>query len=198
LRVRLEKKGIRVLGVAESFEKGLSEKAVLAGVVMRSDFIVDGIVMGRCTVGGMDATDSIIEMYRKLERSDVAAIMLNGCIISWFNVVDLQRLSDETGLPTICVSYYPSKGISQYFAKYFPEDWEERLRVYERIGPRLEITNRNGFKVYLRAVGIEDEEAARLVNRYTLFGRIPEPLRLARLIAHSALKDVCDSQQPNP
>lgn len=188
MRVRLEKKGIRVMGIAESFEKGSSSKAVLAGVVMRSDFIVDGVVFGECSVGGMDATDSVIEMYRGLEREDVAAIMLNGCIISWFNVIDLGRVNRETGLPTICVSYYPSKGIREYFIKYFPDDWGERVRVYESIGPRFEIVNRNGFKVYLRAVGIGEEDAARLVDRYTVFGRIPEPLRLARLLAHAALK----------
>ena len=190
MKLRLEKKGIRVLGIAESFEKGVSDKAVLAGVVMRSDLIIDGIVLGRCTVGGMDATDSIIEMYRRLERTDIAAIMLNGCIISWFNVVDLQKLSDETNLPVICVSYYPSKGIKEYFMKYFPSDWENRVEVYERLGSRFEIVNRNGFKVYLRIVGLDSDEASRLINRYTLFGRIPEPLRVARLIAHSVLKDI--------
>ena len=47
----LEKKGVRVLGVAESFRKNLSDKAILAGIVMRGDMIIDGIVFGECTVG---------------------------------------------------------------------------------------------------------------------------------------------------
>ena len=190
MRVRLEKRGIRVLGVAESFRKDLDERAVLAGVVMRMDLIVDGIVIGFCTVGGMDSTDSILKMYHRLERGDISAIMLNGCIISWFNVIDLKRLHEETGLPIISVSYRPSMGIRRYFIEYFPSDWKRRIEVYENNGPRLEITNRNGFKLYLRAVGLDEDDAIKLVNKFTLFGRVPEPLRVARLMAHSILNDV--------
>lgn len=190
MRVRLEKKGIRVLGVAESFRKDLDRRAVLAGVVMRMDLIIDGVITGFCTVGGMDSTESILGMYRRLERGDISAIMLNGCIISWFNVIDLKRLHEETGLPIISVSYRPSTGIRRYFMEYFPSDWERRVEVYERNGPRLEITNKNGFKLYLRAIGLDEDDAVRLVNRFTLFGRVPEPLRVARLIAHSILNDV--------
>jgi len=129
-------------------------------------------------------------MYRRLERGDISAIMLNGCIISWFNVIDLRRLHEETGLPIISVSYRPSKGIRRYFIEYFPSDWERRVEIYERNGPRVEIVNKNGFKLYLRAVGLDEDDAAQLINRFTLFGRIPEPLRVARLMAHSILNDV--------
>ncbi|HDD42867.1 MAG TPA: DUF99 family protein [Nitrososphaeria archaeon] len=183
----LQKKGVRVLGVAESFRKPVGEKAVLAGVVMRGDFVVDGVVFGECLVGGLDATDGIIEMYRSLRREDVMALMLNGCIISWFNVIDLHRLHSETRLPVISVTYEPSAGIREYFIKYFPEDWEQRVEIYERNGPRVEITNKNNLKLYVRAVGIGLDEAAKLLNRFTLFGRIPEPLRVAKLIARSLL-----------
>lgn len=189
MRLNLEKKAIRVLGLAESFRRDSSQDAVLAGVVMRSDFIVDGVVIGRCKVGGMDITDSILEMYRKLDRDDISALMINGCIISWFNVIDLNKLYKETNLASICLTYYPSDGLRKYFIKYFPEDWNERVKVYEENGPRNEVVNKNGFKIYLRAVGIDVETALNLVNKYTLFGRVPEPLRLARLIAHAILEE---------
>ncbi|MEM0329546.1 MAG: DUF99 family protein [Nitrososphaerota archaeon] len=186
----LQKKGVRALGVAESFRKGIGGRAVLAGVVMRGDFVIDGVVFGECTVGGMDATDGILEMYRSLGREDVMLIMLNGCIISWFNVIDLQRLHEETGLPVISVTYNPSAGIREYFIKYFPEDWGKRVEVYERNGPRVEMTNRNGFKIYFRSMGLDPDDAAKIIDRYTVFGRVPEPLRVARLLAHSLLDHV--------
>ncbi|MCL7386030.1 MAG: DUF99 family protein [Thaumarchaeota archaeon] len=184
----LQKKGVRVLGVAESFRKDVGGKAALAGVVMRGDLIIDGVVFGECTVGGMDATDSILEMYRSLGREDIMLLMLNGCIISWFNVIDLQRLHEETGLPVISVTYNPSTGIREYFLKYFPDDWGKRLEVYERNGPRVEMTNRNGFKVYFRSVGLDPSDAAKIIDRYTIFGKVPEPLRVARILAHSLLE----------
>lgn len=188
--IALQKKGVRVLGVAESFRKEVGGRAVLAGVVMRGDFIIDGVVFGECTVGGMDATDSILNMYKSLKREDIMLLMLNGCIISWFNVIDLQKLHEETRLPVISVTYNPSTGIREYFIKYFPEDWERRVNVYERNGPRIEMMNRNGFKLYFRSVGMDPNDATRIINRYTVFGRIPEPLRIARLLAHSLLNHV--------
>lgn len=189
MKLSLEKKAIRVLGIAESYKREASQKAILAGVVMRSDFIIDGVVLGKCKVGGMDVTDAILEMYHRLDRDDVSALMINGCIISWFNVVDLNRLYRETRLPSICLTYYPSTGIREYFIKYFPEDWSERIKIYEENGPRFELVNKNGFKIYLRTVGVDVETALNLVNKYTIFGRIPEPLRLARLIAHAVVEE---------
>jgi endonuclease V-like protein UPF0215 family len=186
----LQKKGVRVLGVAESFRKDVGGKAALAGVVMRGDLIIDGVVFGECTVGGMDATDSILEMYRLLGREDIMLLMLNGCIISWFNVIDLHRLHEETGLPVISVTYNPSAGIREYFIKYFPDDWERRIEVYERNGPRTEMTNKNGFKIYFRSVGLDPGDAAKIIDRYTIFGRVPEPLRVARILAHGLLEHV--------
>lgn len=183
----LEKKGVRILGIAESFRKNLGSKAILVGVVMRGDFVMDGIVFGNCTVGGLDSTDGIIEMYHSLNREDIMAIMLNGCIISWFNVIDLEKIHRETEIPVVAVSYNPTMGIREFFIKYFPDDWEMRVEIYERNGPRFEIINKNGFKIYLRSTGIAQEDAARLVNRFTIFGKIPEPLRVAKLIAHAAI-----------
>jgi len=61
LRLHVHKKGFRTLGVSESFVKGVSEKSILAGVVMRADMMIDGFTFSRATVGGLDATDKILE-----------------------------------------------------------------------------------------------------------------------------------------
>ena len=55
------KSGVRVLGIAESFVQG-AKKSVLAGVVMRRDLIIDGAAFGYSTIGGMDATGTILEI----------------------------------------------------------------------------------------------------------------------------------------
>lgn len=183
----LEKKGVRVLGIAESFRKGPGEIASLAGVVMRGDFIIDGVILGECVVGGLDSTENILKMHSSLKRDDVRAIMLNGCIISWFNVIDLEKIHRETGIPVIAVSYNPTRGIREFFIKYFPDDWERRVEIYERNGPRFEMLNKNGFRIYVRSIGIDQEDAAKLIDRFTIFGKIPEPLRIARLIAYAAM-----------
>jgi len=84
VKIRLEKKGIRALGICESFRAN-SIKSVLSGVVMRSDLIIDGFVFGSATLEGDDATDSILDMYRRLNRNDINVIIICGAVISLYN-----------------------------------------------------------------------------------------------------------------
>lgn len=182
------KPGFRVFGIAESFRPVLGDKSFLAGVVMRADFLLDGFAVGRCTVGGMDATESILEMYRALERSDVNLLMLGGCIISLFNIVDLGRVASETGIPLLCVTYNPSEGLAEIIRSRFPQDWEERLRVYESNGPREEMVLKTGHVVHVRRIGVSRRSAEAVLNRMTVSGRVPEPIRVARLLARSLLR----------
>jgi len=179
------KRGFRVLGVAESFSPGKGSRAALAGVVMRADGVVDGFVLGRCTVGGMDSTSAIIEMTRRLEREDLNLLMLNGCIISLFNVIDLQALSRETGLPLICVTYKSSEGLDERFRERFPSDWEERVAVYRSNGEREEMRLHTGHLLYVRRIGTTRREAQVVLNMLTRHGRVPEPLRLAKSLARA-------------
>lgn len=190
LSAHVHKKGIRVLGVSESFVKGRSQHSILAGIVMRGDLIVDGFTFSRAKVGGLDATHSIIEMYRTLGRDDVNIILLNGCVISWYNVVDLNRVCEETGIPLICVTYDDSEGLEAYFKEYFPESWKERVDVYRKNGPRTPLTLQTNHVAYVRFINITEEETLRLLNKFTLHGAIAEPLRAARLLARSLMKSV--------
>jgi len=188
LRLHIHKKAFRTLGISESFVKGLSKRSVLAGVVARSDGIIDGFVFSRATVGGMDATDKIIEMYKALNRFDINVLMLNGCVISWYNVIDLERIYRELSLPLICVTYEESEGLEKYFLELFPSDCTKRIEIYRRNGPRTPIILRTGHKVYIRFFGMSLEEAKGILNKLTLHGAIPEPLRIARLLARAIIK----------
>ncbi len=64
--MHISKKGIRALGIAESYSG--REQSVICGVAMRKDLRIDGIGFGTVTVGGMDATESIISLVDKLEK----------------------------------------------------------------------------------------------------------------------------------
>ena len=190
MRLHVHKKGFRTLGVSESFVKGVSEKSILAGVVMRADMMIDGFTFSRVTVGGLDATDKILEMYKSLNRDDINLLMLNGCVISWYNVIDLHRVSDETGLPLICVTYNESAGLERYFKEYFPDDWMTRVEIYRRNRERTAITLSTGHTVYIRFIGMSIEEAKGVLNKFTSHGSVPEPLRVARLLARALIKDL--------
>jgi len=188
--LHVHKKGFRALGISESFIKGISKESILAGVVMRADMIVDGFTFSKVTVGGMDATEKIIGMYRRLKRDDINILLLNGCIISWYNVIDLHQVAEETGLPLICVTYNESMGLEKYFKELFPQDWEKRVEMYRKNKSRTAIKLSTGYTVYIRFIGIELDEAKGILNKFTSHGSVPEPLRIARLLARSIVKNL--------
>ncbi|RLG60356.1 DUF99 domain-containing protein [Candidatus Geothermarchaeota archaeon] len=187
LRIRI-KPGSRMLGVAESFQKGISKKSVLAGVVMRSDLIIDGFGFSFPTIGGMDATERVMELYSELKREDLNFLCINGCVISWFNVIDLNRLYEELKLPIISITYEESPGLEKYFREYFPDDYKRRIEVYRRNGRRVKVRIRTGHEVFIRNLGIDVDKAVDVLNSFTIYGKLPEPIRVARILAHELSK----------
>jgi endonuclease V-like protein UPF0215 family len=190
------KKGVRVLGVAESFEKSDS-KSILAGVVMRGDLRIDGFGVCTPTIGGTDSTQELISMFNHLNRKDIRAWMLGGSVISWFNTVDLSTLHERTDTPVICISYHPSDGIEKYLKEYFPDDWETRIKVLERTGERRSINLHTGHSLYLSVAGIGVSRARKLLDKLTIDGRVPEPVRVARTIAAGLHRDLIKLINPN-
>jgi endonuclease V-like protein UPF0215 family len=182
------KKGVRVLGVAESFEKNQSH-SILAGVVMRGDLRIDGFGVCTPTIGGHDSTDELVSMFTHLNRKDIRAWMLGGSVISWFNIIDISALYKQTDTPVICISYHPSDGIEKYLKEYFPNDWESRFDVLERTGARNLIQLKTGYSLYLSVMGMSIAKARNLVNRMIVDGRVPEPVRVARTIAAGLHRD---------
>jgi endonuclease V-like protein UPF0215 family len=153
---------------------------------MRADLRVDGVAFARATVGGNDATEGVLKIYEQLGRADVNALLLSGAVISWFNIIDLQEVFENIQKPVICLTYEESPGLEKYLREYFP-DSEEKLARYQRLGQREMIRLKTGYEVYIRALGATTEDARILLNKFTRDGRIPEPLRLARLAARAAM-----------
>jgi endonuclease V-like protein UPF0215 family len=188
LPLHIHKKAVRALGISESFVKKSGKHSILAGIVMRTDRIIDGFTISTATVGGMDATRKVIEMYKALKRDDVNLLMINGCVISWYNVIDLHKVSKETGLPLVCVTYEESDGLEKYFMELFPNDFETRIEIYYKNKRRQPLTLRNGYTVYIRLVMMSLDDAKGILNKFTLQGAVPEPVRVARLLARSIYK----------
>ena len=191
--MHIPKKGLRAFGIAESFAGRTS--STLAGVVMRKDLRIDGFAFGTVTIGGMDATDSILGMVRVLDRRDINVIMLSGCVIAWFNVVDPARIADESGIPVICVSYEDSDGLEADIRNHFPGD-VVRITAYRSLGERVPVTLHTHQTIFLRSWGLSLTDAMKLCNDFTLEGKIPEPLRVARLCSRHLIN--CGSVLPPP
>ena len=185
MRLNLGKGGIRALGVAESFKQG-QKSSVLAGVVMRGDLVVDGMSLGRTLVGGDDATASIVGLYRRLRRNDINVILVSGCILSLYNFVDTDVLAKKTRLPVVCLTYKETSGIEGSIRRHFSGNAEEKLKAYGKLGERKRLRLGSGHTVFARTSQISEEEALRVLDLFTKQGSLPEPIKVARLLARAA------------
>ena len=179
-----EKRGIRIFGIAESFKKS-SSTSTLGGVVMRRDLIVDGIVFGSATLKGDDSTNNIHCMFRSLQRDDINCIMLDGLIISLYNIIDGDKLNNITGLPIIAITFEDSQGLEEHIRHHFLEKSEMKLEQYRKLGNRDQVRLRTDKSLYIRYWGLSLKGALNTLNAFTLQGSIPEPIRVAKLLARA-------------
>jgi uncharacterized protein len=180
-RVHSNKKGIRVLAIAESFRK-TDKKSILAGIVMRRDFIIDGFVYGYVTVGGNDSTDIVLSMVHKLGRNDINCILLGGLIISLFNIINGKHINETTGLPVIGISYKRSSGLQD---SIYGNNEEQKIQDYLRLDERIPLVLWTGKTVFVRHWGVNFADASNLLNSLVIQGAKPEPLRLATMAARA-------------
>ncbi|MEW5839477.1 DUF99 family protein [Nitrososphaera sp.] len=190
-RVHAEKKGVRVFAVAESFGRGIGggKKSVLAGVVMRRDLVIDGMAFGHATIGGDDATGAITSMYRSLGRDDVSCIMLDGLVISMYNIIDGEKISTDAGLPVVAITFEDSpKGLEDAIRHHFPDKKTQELKLtqYARLGRRERVVLKTGKPLYIRQWGLTARRALAVLNAFTLQGALPEPVKVAKIAARSA------------
>ena len=185
--LHLEKKGLRGLAIAESFRQN-STKSILSGVVMRRDFVIDGFVFGRTTLDGDDATDVILQMYEDLKRPDISYLLISGLIISLYNIIDIKKIHESLQIPIIGITYHDSKGIEDSIKHHFPNSYKPKIKNYQKLGIRKKITLHTSSEVFVRKEGCTLHDVKYLLNKLTLQGSLPEPVRVAQLLAKSLLQ----------
>ena len=179
----IEKKGIRVFGISESF--AMSDlRSILAGVVMRRDFIIDGLIFGNTTIRGNDSTEIIVSMFRRMKRNDINCILLGGTIISILNIVDGQELYNTTKVPVIAISTRETRGLRENNLRTF-EDGEIKCKLYNALKASEQLTLRTGKAVNYRNWGISSRDVSVLLNDLTLQGARPEPIKVASIAARA-------------
>jgi len=151
---------------------------------MRSDLIVDGFALGFSTVGGDDATKAVIRLHDRLGRADVNVLMLSGAVISHYNIIDVDAVAARTKKPVVCLTYRETSGIEDSIRVSFA-DPAAKLELYERLGPRVPLVLRTGHRVYARLASISEREAKSVLDSFTLQGGLPEPVRVAKLLARA-------------
>jgi endonuclease V-like protein UPF0215 family len=174
---------IRILGVDDGpFRRG-DRQTLLVGVVFRGGRWMDGVLSTKVAVDGLDSTDALSAMVRGCRFKDVRVIMVDGIAFGGFNIIDIHRLHRETGLPVIIVARdMPDFAGIEAALRHLP-DFETRWALIKAAGKPEATETREGKRVYIQVAGIELRDAERIVKLSATRSLIPEPLRVAHIVA---------------
>ncbi|PIU58646.1 hypothetical protein COS86_08415 [Candidatus Bathyarchaeota archaeon CG07_land_8_20_14_0_80_47_9] len=185
-KFRVIKPEIRVLGVDDGvFTPHVKGFAPLIGVVFRGGYWLDGVMSTKVEVDGFDSTAKIGAMVvNSPHYKQLRVMMLDGVTFAGFNVVDIKKLNAETGLPVIAVTREkPNFKDIREALRNLPQS-EKRWRAVLNAGKILEVSTRSKTeKVYMEMSGILEEDAQKIVKLTSTRSSVPEPLRVAHLIA---------------
>lgn len=177
------KNEIRVLGIDDSPFTFTDKSSSVIGVIMRGSSYIECILHDRVSVDGNDATFVCKKMIEKTRhKKQLKALLLDGVALGGFNVVDIQEIFSDINLPVITITRdEPNfEKIKTALKKRF-EDWEWRFTVITK-GKLHKLETRHN-PIFVKCTGVNIEEAKEIIKLSTIRGVIPEPIRVAHLIA---------------
>jgi len=173
------KKEIRIIGIDDSpFEKFKKGNILVVGTIFRGGTLLDGLLTTKVAIDGSNSTKKLIEMINKSKfKPQLRCIMLNGIALAGFNVIDINKLNKKTRIPVIVVirKYPDFKKIEQTLKKI---NKHKKYKLIERACPVEKISN-----IYIQRKGITLEKAKQILKLTCTRSLIPEPIRVAHLIA---------------
>lgn len=152
--------------------------AIIGAVCARTR--LDGVLRGRVRRDGANAARRMAELVRGSRfAGHLQAVLLQGIAVAGFNVVDLDALTRALGLPVLVVARRrPNLEAIRAALERTGPGWERKWRLIERAGPMEPVRG-----VFVQRRGMDRHTAEQLLAATTLHGKLPEPLRLAHLIA---------------
>jgi endonuclease V-like protein UPF0215 family len=184
LRPKFEKLHVRVVGVDDGAFRREDRWAPVAAVAVAAPDRVEAIRVGRVRVDGMDGTKEVVRLVRATGGLEsLQAVLLDGAVVGGFNVLDLDEIHRALRVPVVAVtrSTPDFRAIHAALRKWFARDADRRWTLLRR--HRLFPMPPPGPPVLLTIVGGSRSDAARLIRRTVVRGHVPEPLRLAHLVA---------------
>ncbi len=172
---------IRILAIDDSAL--IAEQVMIVGVIFRGGGWLDGVLRSEITRDGTDATVKVSEMATATRHyPQIRVIMLDGVTYGGFNVIDITELHRMTGLPVIVVMRtMPDMGRIRDALRNLP-CFEKRWQAILNAG-RIHEVEVHDSSIFIQCVGIEVADAKRIVRLGATHSHIPEPLRVAHLIA---------------
>lgn len=174
---------MRVIGWDDSSLRRGQRDVYLVGVVFRGGSFMDGMLVTKAKVDGNDATEKIAKsICKSRHRSQLRVIMLDGITMGGFNYVNIKSLGQKTNLPVIAT--VRKKTDMEGFLSAARKAGKLRgVMKAARDAGEFKEAEVNDKKVYFQSSGIEDDDAMKTIQTTCTRALVPEPLRIAHLIA---------------
>lgn len=169
-----------VIGVDDgSFDKYRQASVPIVGAVF-SDLRLEGVLCGRVRTDGWNATRQIARMVAESKFApQLQLVLLQGIALAGFNVVDLHELHERLAIPIMVVARrQPRLERIRDALLTRVAGGARKWALIEALGPMEPVAG-----VFVQRVGLDSEEAERVIDRLSVNANIPEPLRTAHLIA---------------
>ncbi|UCE44708.1 MAG: DUF99 family protein [Methanobacteriota archaeon] len=179
---------LRVLGVDDSPFMFGDGRSLVVGALIRVPSYLEAVMKTEVTVDGDDGTDRLIGMISGSRyKEQIKAIMLDGVALAGFNIIDIAAVHESLGLPVLTVTRDPPdfESIRSALEKHF-DDWRERFEMVTKYPLRRISTS--GKPILAAGIGLEWHEFKELVSLSTVRGVVPEPIRVAHLVAAAMAK----------
>jgi endonuclease V-like protein UPF0215 family len=187
------KKEIRIIGIdGHPFIPLDLEQVDLFGIVFRGGYWLDGVIRGKIDVNGLDATDKISDMIKTSPHyQQLRIIMLNGLTYAGFNTVNLRKLFEFTGLPILSITKeVPDINYLKQSLRNLPQG-VKKWKDIEDAGEIIMLKKENS-KIYMQIVGLLRENAEKIISISSTRSILPEPLRVAHIVASSLSKPLIE------
>jgi len=171
-----------IVGVEDgSFQKGTTRRTILAAVLFKG-LDIEKIRITKITVDGLDATEKLMEI---LNGWKFAAVMLAGASFAGFNIIDPTTIHEKFEKPVIIVTRTkPDNDAVHCALKTHFKDWRIRWKVLEKLGSfHKVVVLTDGPPIYVETIGVGVKRACNVIQSLSVCCRVPEPIRVARLIA---------------
>lgn len=153
---------------------------------MEGNDIVEGVAITHFPVDGPDAARFLGEWIHTLPwRPAIQAVVVGGITLAGLGLVDLEELADRLRRPVMAVTRR-SPATSRLPTALTAAGLGDRLPLVER-SPRA-IRVRPGL--YVACAGASPDHAIALARATLRKSRLPEPLRVAHLIAAALARGV--------
>lgn len=178
----------RFLGIDDGPFRFGDEDVPVVGVAVQAPAYIEGVLMTLARVDGRDATERILGMVKRSRyREGLRMVFLNGIAVGGFNVIDVDALHGALDVPVVTVTRRAPdlEAIRGALRRKF-DDWQDRWALIE--GHRIEEVTTRHTPLHVTYVGTTRNEVREALALTTVRGALPEPLRVAHLVAGAAVK----------